>query len=77
MTLSPAARATASVWSNDLSATHRLVKRIKAGTVWVNNHNQIDPALPFGGYKQSGLGREHGHAAIDVYTEQKTVWMTV
>jgi phenylacetaldehyde dehydrogenase len=67
----------ASVWSNDLSATHRLVKRIKAGTVWVNNHNQIDPALPFGGYKQSGLGREHGHAAIDIYTEQKTVWMTV
>jgi phenylacetaldehyde dehydrogenase len=67
----------ASVWSNDLSATHRLVKRIKAGTVWVNNHNQIDPALPFGGYKQSGLGREHGHAAIDTYTEQKTVWMTV
>ncbi len=67
----------ASVWSNDLSATHRLVRRIKAGTVWVNNHNQIDPALPFGGYKQSGLGREHGHAAIDLYTEQKTVWMTV
>ena len=67
----------ASVWSNDLSATHRLVRRIKAGTVWVNNHNQIDPALPFGGYKQSGLGREHGHAAIDTYTEQKTVWMTV
>jgi phenylacetaldehyde dehydrogenase len=67
----------ASVWSNDLSATHRLVRRIKAGTVWVNNHNQIDPALPFGGYKQSGLGREHGHAAVDTYTEQKTVWMTV
>ncbi len=45
--------------------------------MWVNYHNLIDPAMPFGGYKQSGLGREHGHAAVDTYTEQKTVWMTV
>ncbi|RMF13846.1 MAG: aldehyde dehydrogenase family protein [Alphaproteobacteria bacterium] len=67
----------ASIWSNDLRRVHRLIPRIKAGTVWVNAHNLVDPALPFGGYKQSGLGREHGREAIHLYTELKTVWMVV
>jgi len=67
----------ASVWSNDLARVQRLIPRIKAGTVWVNTHNLVDPALPFGGYKQSGIGREHGKEAIELYTELKTVWMVV
>lgn len=64
----------ASIWSNDHSRIHQLTRKIKAGTVWVNCHNLVDPAMPFGGYKQSGIGREHGRAAIDQYTELKSVW---
>ena len=67
----------ASIWTNDLSLAHRLTRRLKAGTVWVNTHNVIDPNLPFGGFKQSGIGRENGSAAIDLYTEVKTVVMKV
>ena len=67
----------ASVWTNDLSLAHRLTRRIRAGTVWVNTHNVIDPNLPFGGMKQSGIGRENGAAAIELYTETKTVLMKV
>jgi phenylacetaldehyde dehydrogenase len=63
----------ASVWSKDISTVHRLVPKIKAGTVWVNCHNFVDPAMPFGGFKQSGFGREHGRAVIDLYTELKSV----
>lgn len=68
---------TASVWSNNLSAVHRIVPRIKAGTVWVNTHNLLDANLPFGGYKQSGFGRDLGRAAIESYTELKSVCMSV
>jgi phenylacetaldehyde dehydrogenase len=57
----------ASIWSNDLKRVHRLLPRIKAGTVWVNCHGLLDNALPFGGYKQSGFGREMGRAMIDLY----------
>jgi phenylacetaldehyde dehydrogenase len=67
----------ASIWSNNLSAVHRLVPRIKAGTVWVNCHNMVDANMPFGGYKQSGFGREHGRVAIEAYTELKSVCMMV
>ncbi|WP_136476335.1 aldehyde dehydrogenase [Pseudomonas sp. DG56-2] len=63
----------ASIWSNDLSAVHRMIPRIKSGSVWVNCHSALDPALPFGGYKLSGVGREMGAAAIEHYTELKTV----
>jgi phenylacetaldehyde dehydrogenase len=63
----------ASIWSNDLKRVHRLIPRIKAGTVWVNCHGLLDNALPFGGYKQSGFGREMGRAMIDLYTETKSV----
>jgi phenylacetaldehyde dehydrogenase len=63
----------ASIWSNNLSAIHKLVPRIKAGTVWVNCHSLLDNAMPFGGFKQSGFGRELGRAVIDMYTETKSV----
>ena len=63
----------ASIWSNDLRQVMDLVPRIKAGTVWVNAHNLLDPSMPFGGFKQSGIGREMGHAAIEAYTENKSV----
>ncbi|WP_236213576.1 aldehyde dehydrogenase family protein [Metapseudomonas otitidis] len=65
----------ASIWSNDLGAVHRMIPRIKSGSVWVNCHSALDPALPFGGYKMSGLGREMGAAAIEHYTELKSVLM--
>jgi len=67
----------ASVWSKDISTVHRLVPKIRAGTVWVNCHNFVDPAMPFGGYKQSGFGREHGRVVMDMYTEVKSVCMMV
>lgn len=63
----------ASIWSNDLGRVNRLVPRIQAGTVWVNTHNMLDPSMPFGGYKQSGVGREHGRVVIDNYLETKSV----
>ena len=67
----------ASIWSNDLSRVHRLVPKIKAGTVWVNCHNILDASMPFGGYKQSGIGREMGRAVLDLYTESKSVIMAL
>ena len=67
----------ASVWTQDLSLAHRLAKRIEAGTVWVNCHHLIDPALPFGGFKQSGIGREQGADGIELYTETKSVLMKI
>jgi phenylacetaldehyde dehydrogenase len=63
----------ASVWTNNLSKALRLAERIEAGTVWINGHLTVDPNMPFGGSKQSGIGREHGHAAIDSYTEMKSI----
>ena len=65
----------ASVWSNDLRAVQRLVPKLRAGTVWVNCHNLVDPNMPFGGFKQSGFGREHGRVVLDLYTELKSVCM--
>ena len=65
----------ASIWSNDLSAVHRMIPRIKSGSVWVNCHTALDPTMPFGGFKQSGLGREMGAACIEHYTELKSVLM--
>lgn len=67
----------ASIWSNNLSQVHRMIPRIKAGSVWVNCHTALDPSLPFGGHKMSGIGREMGEAAIDYYTELKTVLIKV
>ncbi|MBT2189269.1 aldehyde dehydrogenase family protein [Sphingobium nicotianae] len=63
----------ASIWSNDLGRTMDLIPRIEAGTVYVNTHVPVDPNLPFGGYKQSGLGRDFGPDALAAYTETKSV----
>jgi phenylacetaldehyde dehydrogenase len=67
----------ASIWSNNLSAVHRLIPMIKAGTVWVNCHGPVDANMPFGGFKQSGIGRESGRVAVEMYTELKSVLMMV
>ena len=63
----------ASLWSNDLTRVQRLIPRIDAGTLWINTHNMLDPNMPFGGFKQSGIGREHGRAVLDMYLEKKSV----
>jgi phenylacetaldehyde dehydrogenase len=62
-----------SIWTRDISLAHKLARRIKAGTVRINGGNGIDYAMPFGGYKQSGWGREMGHEALEHYTETKAV----
>jgi acyl-CoA reductase-like NAD-dependent aldehyde dehydrogenase len=63
----------ASVWTRDLSTAHKMARRIKAGTVWLNCHNVFDASLPFGGYKESGWGREMGDEVLNNYTEIKAV----
>ncbi len=63
----------AGIWTKDISKAHALAKKLRAGTVWINCYNVFDAALPFGGYKQSGWGREMGHEALHAYTEVKAV----
>jgi len=63
----------AGIWTRDLSKAHSLAARLKAGSVWINCYNIFDAALPFGGYKQSGWGREMGEAVLSNYTETKAV----
>src|SRR5277367_2870900 len=65
----------AAVWTNDVSRAHKVARALKAGTVWVNCYNNIDPISPFGGYKQSGIGRELGKYAVDLYTQIKSVYI--
>jgi phenylacetaldehyde dehydrogenase len=65
----------AGVWTKDVNAAHKIAARLQAGTVWVNCHAMIDPALPFGGYKESGLGHEQGRLGLEAYLETKTVLM--
>ena len=63
----------AGIWTNDLSKAHRVASALHAGTVWINCYNIFDAAMPFGGYKESGWGREMGHEAIELYTQTKAV----
>jgi len=65
----------AAVWTRDVGKALRAAKAVRAGTVWVNAYNLFDAALPFGGFKESGFGREMGSVGLDGYTEVKTVWV--
>jgi aldehyde dehydrogenase (NAD+) len=67
----------AGVWSRDMGRVHRFAKRARAGTVWINTYGYTDVRLPWGGERDSGLGREHGTAAIENFTEPKAVWMNL
>ena len=65
----------AGIWTRDIVRAHRFAKEIKAGTVWINTFNMFNAASPFGGYKQSGYGREMGKHALEMYTQVKSVWV--
>jgi acyl-CoA reductase-like NAD-dependent aldehyde dehydrogenase len=64
----------AGVWTRDVSSAHRLAAMLHAGMVYINTWGVVDPSAPFGGFKASGIGREHGHDGLDAYLETKTVW---
>jgi aldehyde dehydrogenase (NAD+) len=63
----------AAIWTKNIDKAHRYAKEVKAGTVWVNCYHVVDTTTPFGGFKMSGQGRENGEAALEHYTETKTV----
>jgi phenylacetaldehyde dehydrogenase len=63
----------AGIWTRDIAKAHQVAEELRAGTVWINCYNIFDAALPFGGYKQSGWGREMGEEALRLYTETKAV----
>ena len=65
----------AGIWTSDVKRAHRVAGKARAGSVWINNYRIVGHALPFGGYKQSGLGREMGLDALDEYTEVKSIWI--
>jgi aldehyde dehydrogenase (NAD+) len=63
------------VWTKDVHRAHRVAGRLKAGTIWINAYRTVAPGVPFGGYKNSGIGRENGADAVKEYTETKAVWV--
>jgi betaine-aldehyde dehydrogenase len=65
----------AGIWTRDITRAHRFAKAVKAGVVWINTYNMFNAASPFGGYKQSGYGREMGRHALELYTQVKSVWV--
>jgi len=67
----------AAVWTRDIARAHELARRLRAGTVWVNCYDVFDAAAPFGGFKQSGFGRELGERGLDPYLETKTVTVSL
>ncbi|MCM3236665.1 aldehyde dehydrogenase family protein [Heyndrickxia oleronia] len=67
----------AGLWTRDVANAHYIANKLRAGTVWVNCYNVFDAASPFGGYKQSGIGREMGSYALNNYTEVKSVWLSL
>ncbi|NWG52842.1 MAG: aldehyde dehydrogenase family protein [Hydrogenophilaceae bacterium] len=67
----------AGVWTRDLSRGHRMTQALRAGTVWVNTYQRVNAAVPYGGFKQSGYGRNLGAVSLDSYTQLKSVWMKI
>jgi aldehyde dehydrogenase (NAD+) len=67
----------AAVWTNDIKKAHNTARKIKAGVIWINTYNMFDAASPFGGYKESGIGRELGKHALHNYLETKSVWVAL
>jgi aldehyde dehydrogenase (NAD+) len=67
----------AAVWTRDVQKAHRVAHALRAGTVWINMYHTLDTGSPFGGYKQSGYGRELGRYALDLYTQVKSVWVNL
>ena len=67
----------AALWTSDVKKAHRVSRQLRAGTVWINTYGLMDASLPFGGFKQSGFGRELGMHAIEHYTELKSVWLSL
>jgi acyl-CoA reductase-like NAD-dependent aldehyde dehydrogenase len=67
----------AGIWTRDVAKAHRLARALRAGTVWINCYSKLDPVAPFGGYKESGYGRELGRYALDLYTQIKSVWVRI
>jgi 4-guanidinobutyraldehyde dehydrogenase / NAD-dependent aldehyde dehydrogenase len=65
----------AGVWTRDITRAHRLARALRAGTVYVNTFDTADITVPFGGYKQSGFGRDKSLHALDAYTQLKTTWI--
>lgn len=65
----------AAVWTKDVQRAHRVAHALKAGTVWINAYRAVSFTAPFGGYKQSGIGRENGLESLKEYTQVKTVWV--
>jgi acyl-CoA reductase-like NAD-dependent aldehyde dehydrogenase len=65
----------AGIWTQNITRAHRFAQEIKAGVIWINTYNMFNAASPFGGYKQSGYGREMGRQALDLYTQTKSVWV--
>ncbi len=67
----------AAIWTNDIKKAHALSRRLRAGMVWINTYGLMDASMPFGGYKSSGFGRDLGEAALEGYTEVKSVWLNM
>jgi aldehyde dehydrogenase (NAD+) len=67
----------AGVWTNNLQRAHRFAERIDAGTVWINTYRHLSPLSPFGGVKDSGIGKENGTEVIREYTRVKSVWINL
>jgi aldehyde dehydrogenase (NAD+) len=67
----------AAVWTRDVAKAHNVAKRLRSGTVWVNTYGPTDTRSSWGGFRSSGFGRELGHFALDLYTEVKSVWVSL
>lgn len=63
------------LWTKDVARAHRVAAKLKSGVVWINTYDMFQPTVPFGGFKQSGYGRDNGSEAVEAFTEVKSVWV--